>query len=603
MLKNNLITYNKYSDSIFTIHNRKRWMDFFRRRAQENHRIYLANKTIINSIKEYFNQEPSKIPAEAYHTLDSCIHDHIYTGNIDPFLNIELLRILERYNKTAPDSLNFSNLTNVWMAICEANIANLGKDSAATHKSYEYMKRNLDERNKNYPNYTRGLIYSLWNLSKTFYMARHIQDVEENRLMHKRLIHLADSGDVGKYLTAEEKASLTASIKTYQEKLIRNAYLVDSTVMNRQEAFDIMNAIIKKNLASDRLPYDSYVRTLLLQTKTGQITIEEALEKGLERYRDVRKSMLRQRMKDLNMSVALQPYLTILYLNDLADISESRKKKNARWMCRDIVTIYRHRIHHLSQTSYISNLTTLATYPRLLKYLSDKERVQFLNMLCVATQVTTYAHSSHVGMIAKVVMEGVVKYRPDLLVGVMGMKTAADVRRSKRKLCRFINEAALYHDLGKNSIISVVNNDYRPLTDEEVEIIKRRPRMGLVYINISKDMEKYHDTTLGHHKWYNGKGGYPDDFDNTKSPLRIMIDIITFADCMQAATEKVGRNYKEEKTYDALMEEFRQDAGTRYNPDLVEMVDRHENVARKLSLLVNDGWQYIYYQIYKQYFN
>ena len=165
----------------------------------------------------------------------------------------------------------------------------------------------------------------------------------------------------------------------------------------------------------------------------------------------------------------------------------------------------------------------------------------------------------------------------------------------------FIHDAAMYHDLGKNSIISVVNNDYRPLTDEEFAIIKRHPELGLEYLKLAPSLAKYHDTTLGHHRWYNGKGGYPMWFDNTKSPMRIMIDIVTLSDCMQAATERVGRNYKGEKTFDTVIAEFRRDAGTRYNPDLVAFIDAHQDVADKLANLVNEGWAEIYYQIYSQY--
>ena len=38
------------------------------------------------------------------------------------------------------------------------------------------------------------------------------------------------------------------------------------------------------------------------------------------------------------------------------------------------------------------NLNILATYPRAIKYLTEKERIYYLNELNVATQVTTYAH-------------------------------------------------------------------------------------------------------------------------------------------------------------------------------------------------------------------
>ena len=63
----------------------------------------------------------------------------------------------------------------------------------------------------------------------------------------------------------------------------------------------------------------------------------------------------------------------------------------------------------------------------------------------------------------------------------------------------------------------------------------------------------------------------------------------------------MGRNYKGEKTFDTVMNEFRRDAGVRYNPDLVAFIDRHSDVAEKLAALVNERWVEIYYNIYSEY--
>ncbi len=38
------------------------------------------------------------------------------------------------------------------------------------------------------------------------------------------------------------------------------------------------------------------------------------------------------------------------------------------------------------------------------------------------------------------------------------------------------------------------------------------------------------------------------------------------------------------------MKELRRDAGVRYNPMLVELIDSHTDVAEKLATLVNEGW-------------
>ncbi len=199
-------------------------------------------------------------------------------------------------------------------------------------------------------------------------------------------------------------------------------------------------------------------------------------------------------------------------------------------------------------------------------------------------------------------IDGIIKYKPELLVGALNTTSTKDVKRHKKKLVNFVYHAGLYHDLGKNNIVSIVSNDFRPLSDEEFNIIKLHPELGLNFLDIDPSLGIYHDTTLGHHKWYNGMGGYPNSFDNTKSPLRIMIDIVTFCDCMQATTERLGRNYKKEKTFDVLMKEFRRDAGVIYNPDLVKLVDNTPTLKKSLSNLVEDGWLDIYYEIYKQFF-
>ena len=85
-----------------------------------------------------------------------------------------------------------------------------------------------------------------------------------------------------------------------------------------------------------------------------------------------------------------------------------------------------------------------------MRYLTPRERLRFLNELCVATQVTTYAHSVHVMQIVKVVMRGVLKHKPELLVGTLGCRSVEEVKKQKKMFMTFIKEAAMYHDIGKN---------------------------------------------------------------------------------------------------------------------------------------------------------
>ena len=600
LIKNRVI-YNQYNDSIFLIKGHVAWVNFFRHRAVKNHQIFTSNKQVLKEITDYLSQPYDKIPIQVYIQFNDCMEEYFYSQKTDSFIFLEICKLMRKYTQHVPDSLNFSNRINIWEAVAYSNVASLGGDSLSLVKSYHCLKNNLSEQAKSYPDFLRGRVIALWNLSKSVWLVNHVQSVAENRWAYRELVNMMDSVDVSKLLKGYEWASLKSHVRYYDEILVRNVYMVDSTAMDKQVADSLMRLTVNKYKGIKDIGLSDLQRTLMMQHRLGDITADEALELLLDKYRKEKKKLRKRKLEDAELTRFLNPVFTLLYFNDISSRSFSEKRKLVLMSCHDAEWGFQNRKDSQGRIYYVRNLNLLTTYPRLIKYLTEKERIHFLNALNVATQVTTYAHSVHVSMIAKVLMRGILKFQPQLLAGSLGHTQTDDIRRSKKQYLDFAHDAAMYHDLGKNSIITVVNNDYRPLTDEEFAIIKRHPELGLQYLELGPSLAQFHDTTLRHHKWYNGKDGYPHDFDNTKSPMRIMIDIVTLSDCMQAATEQVGRNYKGEKTFDAVMGEFRRDAGTRYNPDLVKLIDDHPDLAKKLAELINDGWVEIYYDIYSKF--
>ena len=61
---------------------------------------------------------------------------------------------------------------------------------------------------------------------------------------------------------------------------------------------------------------------------------------------------------------------------------------------------------------------------------------------------------------------------------------------------------------------------------------------------------------LGHHKTYDGKGGYPLEFDNLNSKYKSAIDLISISDSIDAATDVLGRNYANGKNFYSLLDEL-----------------------------------------------
>lgn len=605
LLEENRRVYNQYNDSIFLFRDHVAWTNFFKRRALKNTQLFLANKEIISTVFDYFRQDREKIPNEAYRLLYDGLQFLYLEEKIDPFLGNDLCDILLDFYRSGrcPEQQNFAGWVDRIKGEFLYHIYTLGKDSDALKQSYMYLKRAINEDRYYSPNPKESWLLALENLTITNWLNYKMQTVEEYYAYvaeFRRLLQLPLTFQLMSQKTYERLKQQAANA---DERLVRNVYLADTTIMEKQHADSLMQEIIARNLAKPHLSELSYSRTLMMQVLIGQFTAKEVMKSARKRYRqEFRKKIDNQRFDHIELQNVLLPYVNYFYLNDLADVPFRRKRAAVKQMYEDIITIYHHRLDQQTDNSYVKYLNFFATYPRAIKYLKEEERIRYLNELNVATQVTTYAHSVNVAMIARELMEGILEYQPELLKGALGEIRHGKVLLNSKKCLDFIYEAAFYHDIGKNGIISTVSNDYRPLTDEEYAIIKTHPALGAELLKIAPSLyEKYHDTTLGHHKWYNGKGGYPEDFDNTKSPKRILIDIITLSDCMQAATERIGRNYKEGKTFDMVMEEFRKGAGTKYNPDLVKFIDAHDDVARDLAVLINDAWVDIYFNIYSKF--
>ena len=609
-LSRNRQTYNRYNDSIFTIRGHEAWTQFFLRRAIANHAIYEENKQAIATLDELLRQYADE-PSGSFHQM---FYDEImkYASAFqsDPFLTMHFCKPLNNYYNSDKRHGYWDNnvILNMHMAYCAKQMSYIGNDTSYLRQSYEYTKQAMREDAKTNHGYNWARTHALRNIVRLAYYNRGqlqpLDEIMDCARQLKDLVAHADSLDKSYFNNERDFRDACAAANNFEESLIRNVYMVDSTAMDKSVADSLMHALVRRNLATPRLGANTMLRTMLMQIKLGDISIEEARKKAYSVYRnDWKGTYSNRKLSPTQLREFVEPFSTFFYLNDMADIPYRKKRSTVRRICRNIEAAYKNRIDQQSDAQYVMYLNHLSTYKRITRYLTPDERVLFLNSLNVATQVTTYAHSAHVAYIASMLAESIVEHEPQLLIGMLGCKNAADVRRKKKMLTHFCHEAALYHDLGKNSIIPVVHNDYRPIFDEEYAIIKRHPELGLRYLNLSPKLAKYHDTTLGHHKWYNGKGGYPDSFDNTRSPYRTLIDLITLADCMQAATERVGRNYKGNKTFDSVMEEFQRDAGTRYNPDLVRFISSQDELCSQLRDNLDTGWLDIYYGIYSQFIN
>ena len=240
-------------------------------------------------------------------------------------------------------------------------------------------------------------------------------------------------------------------------------------------------------------------------------------------------------------------------------------------------------------------------YQRIRPFMSLEEKKDYLLEVVMFRQPITCIHSLMVESISEAIGRYLLDHNPELFIGVMDCRNSEDVHAKRDEILKFIAESALYHDVGKITLVDIINTQNRRLTDVEFSKIKTHPDNGLTILANDPDFACFYDVIRGHHRYYDGSFGYPEGFDNTSSKLRTVIDIVTIADCTDAATDILGRNYAKGKTFRAVLDEFVAGAGTRYNPDIAYAIKNDEALIEELTRLTTEGRMDIYKEVYSRY--
>ena len=192
--------------------------------------------------------------------------------------------------------------------------------------------------------------------------------------------------------------------------------------------------------------------------------------------------------------------------------------------------------------------------------------------LMAALHPPTYVHTLTVSLLSRTMTMHLLNLEPELFVGMPGYETVEDVVNHKSEIAEFVYHAALCHDFGKLLIIELIRTYGRDFLDMEFKLIRAHTEAGAYVLSKREETAAYADVARGHQKWYNNRGGYPDEFDAENTPYRTAIAIVTCADCLDATTDSIGRSYKEGKSFDSFMEELREGSGTRYAPFLERLL-------------------------------
>lgn len=170
----------------------------------------------------------------------------------------------------------------------------------------------------------------------------------------------------------------------------------------------------------------------------------------------------------------------------------------------------------------------------------------------------------------------------ETIISTLHEKNKREEGHSKRVslLCRHMGEilglsdgdvkelesVGLLHDIGKIAIDEAILNKVDKMHEEEWNEIKRHPEIGYRILNTLPDMAEMAKLILYHHEKWDGTG-YPKGLKGEEIPYKARI--IAIVDAYDAMVS--DRAYRKPLSEEKVIQEFRNSAGTQFDPELVKI--------------------------------
>lgn len=370
----------------------------------------------------------------------------------------------------------------------------------------------------------------------------------------------------------------------------------DASMM--EEFRDELEKILASELAQKLLFDRVSVKVYIAQTNyhLGKITLEELLalleeySKPLEDYNAYEQSSA--------LLTAIPCYLD--YLCRCSNYDRQYVQDKSIQLIQHILSNAEGALKELSeQSQYASSNAANRAVLQMINAASSFLDFEFfkrtvLNVTVYANK-ELYVHTMMVKEITHVLLEFILDHYPQYLDGVAGYDWQY-CRDHKQEMLDLMESCALLHDIGKYYCLDIVNNSSRSLTDDEFAIIKEHPtNFSKIYQgHMDPEMECIRDCAELHHLWYNEEGGYPLRKHTANKPF---VNILTIADCLDAATDSIGRPYGLGKTLEQVMAEFDDSKCRRYSGRIGNLL-HVEEIQQKINYIIRERRKDFYCDVY-----
>lgn len=613
ILREDRRAYNDINNHLFDTINEQSWLANLADGAIRKEQMYHRNQSQLEDIYEYYRG--TNIPDSEYELLFNEIM--VDADTLDAFLRCSLIEsILLPYYETRDlsDPRTCSHLGHLYLLLGHSliSVARMG-DESQNSRVFEYMKRAY-EVCKDFPHDSIQFEPAFYALCE---MVGHYESVslqlfpkDECDTCYEQLRELILGEDP--FVVPEQK------VYRFFDTVVKNALLYplfrvsflrmkeeDISENERSEMAEKIDYIRKHQVGGC---YDIVVNDPVLNSFTvylQQITLEdltanELLDGLLRGLRSIR-AMEYGELSESNLIIVSYLFLATSKAILKADLPFKDKLRASCKGLNFLLDILRSRESLASDHQLLLLVRIMINSMMSSPILSPLDKFYYLEQIMAAISLDAYSHSMALSNYAHVILANIIDHYPHLLVGEDRIyATIEEAQANREPLLQFMDYVCRLHDIGKLSLIPVTSNAFRKLSDSEFALIKKHTEFGRQILSLDSSFSLFIPIVYHHHRWYNEEKGYPFIPDNEHNyKLKILTDILSICDSIEAATSRVGRNYRRAKSYLQIMDELLTDSGSRYNHEVIHSIIGNSETYLQIRSIVDLRWENLYRSIFK----
>lgn len=371
--------------------------------------------------------------------------------------------------------------------------------------------------------------------------------------------------------------------KSHQERTSMLSWLRNGTATSRdvrevmesaQYVFEVQRKEAKKTGGRPRLRW--FYAYYAASYHCGICTLEELL-------RNLEKTYALAEHNDYSQDGMYgNLFLPLVYSSYLEKDGElCRRKKPV------VLMMYRRQLEYLRCVPKGEDMNTLFYYIRCclagyLEYPGENSFREYIKQVMEGRHLETHVHSKMVAETAVLLLRELLRTDAELLLGVRGTKSLKELLERQDELLEFVYEGAKIHDIGKMKMLELYESPSRGRISEEERLHELHSGLGGRILERCSSTKDFVPFAVGHHRWYDGQGGYPESYRREDVQDAVLVDIVSVADFIDQSCNPVGDYQLDVISFEEMLKQLKAYEGSRFSPKVAAAAFRLQDTIREM---------------------